>query len=83
MGTWANIECPDEMPHTATFHQGMRCLLIQDRPVIFLREIITCNPSICTIDHLDLTIPNIVENFIGPKMINQGIQDTFSKWPIR
>ena len=28
LGTMANSEDPDEMPHVAAFQQGMRCLLI-------------------------------------------------------
>ena len=27
MGTLANSEDPDEMPHHAAFHQGLHCLL--------------------------------------------------------
>ena len=27
MGTFTNIEDPDEMPHNAAFHQGLHCLL--------------------------------------------------------
>ena len=29
MGTLANSEDTDEMPHKVGFHQGMHCLLIQ------------------------------------------------------
>ena len=25
MGTFANCEDPDEMPHNAAFHQGLHC----------------------------------------------------------
>ena len=25
-GTFANSEDPDEMPHTAAFHQGLHCM---------------------------------------------------------
>ena len=32
MSTLANSEDPDEMPHDAAFHQGLRCLLRQKRP---------------------------------------------------
>ena len=32
--------------------------------------IITCNPSIYTMDHLDLTLSNIKENYIGLKRDN-------------
>ena len=30
MGTLANSEDPDEMPHYAAFHQGLHCLLRQN-----------------------------------------------------
>ena len=28
---WQNSEDPDEMPHYATFHQGLHCLLGENR----------------------------------------------------
>ena len=31
MGTLANSEDPDEMPHNVAFHQGLHCLLSQNR----------------------------------------------------
>ena len=31
MGTLANREDPDEMPHNAVFHQRLNCLLRQNR----------------------------------------------------
>ena len=31
MGTLANSEDPDEMLHNAAFHQGLHCLLRQNR----------------------------------------------------
>ena len=30
MDTFASSEDPDEMPHSAAFHQGLRCLLKQN-----------------------------------------------------
>ena len=30
MGTLANSDDPDEMPHNAAFHQGLHCLLRQN-----------------------------------------------------
>ena len=30
MGTLANSEDPDEMPHKVAFHQDLHCLLIQN-----------------------------------------------------
>ena len=31
MGTLTNSEDPDELPHFATFYQGLHCLLRQNR----------------------------------------------------
>ena len=31
MGTMANRVDPNEMPHKAAFHQGLHCLLMQNR----------------------------------------------------
>ena len=31
MANLANNEFPDEMPHDATFHQGLHCLLQQNQ----------------------------------------------------
>ena len=68
-GTLANSEDPDEMPHYAAFHQGLHCLLSQnqslEREYFGGGRIITCNHSICTMDHPDLTISNLMENFTG------------------
>ena len=30
MGTFANSEDPDEMPHNVAFHRGLHCLLRQN-----------------------------------------------------
>ena len=32
MGTLGNSKDPDEMPHQGAFHQGLHCLLKQNRP---------------------------------------------------
>ena len=29
MSTFANSEDPDEMPHNATFHQGLHCYFLK------------------------------------------------------
>ena len=60
MGTMTNSEDPDEMLHKAAFHQGLPCLLRQKKFILF--GIMTCNPSIYTMDH-----PNDLENSIGLK----------------
>ena len=48
MGSLANCEDPDEMPHNAAFHQGLHCLLRQkqssEKENIYFSEIITCDP---------------------------------------
>ena len=57
MGTLANSEDPDEMPHNAAFHQGLRCLLRQngspEKEIEYCLKIITCDPSLYTMDHPD------------------------------
>ena len=77
MGTLANSEDPDEVPHNVAFHQGLHCLLSQNRSsekeIQYVLEIITCDPSIYTMNHQDLTVTNFLENSIGLKRVN-GLQ---------
>ena len=65
MGTFANIEDPDEMPHNVSFHQGLQCLLRQNQSsggeIQYFLEFITCHPSRYTMDHPDLIVPNLME----------------------
>ena len=80
MGTLANSEDPDEMPpNIGPFHQDLQCLLRQnqspEKEIYFFLEgggggIITCDPSIYTIDHTDLTLSNFMGNSIGTKRVN-------------
>ena len=71
----ANREEPDEMQHNAAFHQGLHCLRIQNRysetprGIQYILEIITCDPSIYTMDHPDLTVSNFMGNSIGLKRV--------------
>ena len=59
MGTLANSEDQDEMPHyphNATVHQGQYYFLfdkidLQRNEYNIFFEIITCDPSLYTIDH--------------------------------
>ena len=48
MGTYANGEDPDEIPHGVAFHQGLHCLLTQnqssEKETQFLDQF--CHPSI-------------------------------------
>ena len=73
MGTMANSEDQDEMQHKAAFHQDMHCLLRQIRSsgkeIHFWGEIITCGPTLYTIDHLDLVF-SFGGNSIGLQRIN-------------
>ena len=50
MGTFTNSENPDEMPHSASFHQGLHCKGKTDlqKNAIFFLKIITWHPRICT-----------------------------------
>ena len=52
-------EDPDEMPHNAAFHQGLHYLLRQNRSSrnnSMNSEIISCDPSMYTMDHPDLIV---------------------------
>ena len=65
----ANSEDPDEMPHNVAFHQGLHNLLRQKRSsekeIQFYLEIITCNPSIYTMDHPKFIVSNQKEELIS------------------
>ena len=61
MRTMADSGDQDEMLHNAAFHQCLNCLLSQKwsfEKYNFILEIITCDPSIITIDHW--TIPSLL-----------------------
>ena len=76
MGTLANNENPDEMPHNAAFHQGLHCLLRQkqssEKEILAhcFFEITTCDPSIYTMDHTDYVVGSFMEISIGLKRVN-------------
>ena len=74
MGTLTISEDPDKMPHNAAFHQGMHCLLrpnqSSEKEIQYFLEIITCDPSIYTMDHADFTAYSFMENSIGTKQVN-------------
>ena len=75
MVTLTNSEDPDEMPPNAAFHLGLHCLLRQnqssEKEILYLEEIITCDPSIYTWtkQYTDWTVQNFIENSIGPKRV--------------
>ena len=69
MSTLANSDDPDEMPHMA-FHLGLNCLLRQNdlqrkTYTHFYLEIITCDPSIYTMDHPKFIVSNQKEEFMS------------------
>ena len=61
----ANSEDSDEMLHDAKTK-----LIFRERNTICL-EIITCDPSIYTMDHPDFIVCNFMENFIGLKWVKE------------
>ena len=73
MGTLTNSLDPDEMPHNAAFHQGLHCLLRQNRSsekeIQYFWEITTIDPSIYAMDHLDFIVCSFMENFFGLKRV--------------
>ena len=62
MSTSTKIEDPDEMSRNAAFHQGLHCLLKQkqssEKDIQFYLEIITCDPSMYSMDHPKLIVLN-------------------------
>ena len=64
----ANSEDPEEMPHYEAFHQGLHCLLRQkkssEKEIHFHLDIITCDPSIYTLDHPKFIVSNQKEESI-------------------
>ena len=51
IGTLANSEDSDEMPHNTAFHQGQSALFAKtkqssEKEIQYILEIIACNPSI-------------------------------------
>ena len=72
MGTWANSEDPEEMPHNAAFYLSLHCLLKKldlQKEMQNILEIIPSDPSIYTMDHTDFIVCSFVENSIGLKGI--------------
>ena len=60
-GTLLNSESPDEMPHDATFHQGLHCLLRRNpssekEKLSICFASIACSPSIYAMDHSDFIV---------------------------
>ena len=66
---------PDEKSHNVAFHQDLHCLLRQNRSsekeIQYFLEIITCDPSVSTMNYTDLTVSNFMENSIGTMRVKQ------------
>ena len=60
--TFANSKNPTEMPHHATFYQGLHGSLQQkpslEKDMHFFLENVLCDPTICTIEHSKATVSN-------------------------
>ena len=67
-GTLANIVDPDD---NVAFHQGRHGMLSQNqssgKEIQYLFENISCDPSIYTMEHPDLTVSNLMGNSFGTK----------------
>ena len=63
MRTLANSVDPDEMPHSATFYQGLHCL--HRKEIQYFLEITTCDLSIYTMDHHKFIVSNQKEESIS------------------
>ena len=68
MGTLENNEDPDEMSHHTVFHQGLYYFLQWKKYTIIL-QIITCDPSIYTMDLPNVTVSNVIKNYIGTQRV--------------
>ena len=66
MSILTNDEGPDEMP----FIRAKKKSIFRERNTIFF-ESITCEPSIYTMDHPDITVSNFMEYSIGLKRVKQ------------
>ena len=62
------------MNYHAAVHQSLHCLLRQNlsavKEIHYFLELITCHPSVYTMDHPDFIICSFTENFIGLKRVN-------------
>ena len=73
MGTLTNSEDQDEIRIMEHFirvcHVCSTKLIVRDQITFICLEIITCNPSIHTIDHPDFIVCSFMENSIGLKRL--------------
>ena len=75
-GTFVNSEDQDEMPHNVAFYQGLHYLLRQnwssEKEIQHFLDIISCDPSIYTMDHSDSIVCSFMKNSIGLKRVSSG-----------
>ena len=68
MLTLANSKDPYEVPHNTAFHRDLHCLLrgkqSLEKEIQFYLEIITCDPSINTMEHSKIIISKQKEESI-------------------
>ena len=71
--SYSDSEDPDEMPYKEALHLGMHCFLIQnrssDKEKQYILEILTCDPSIYTMDHPDFIVCSFIEYSICLKSV--------------
>ena len=70
MHLWQTVsENQDKMPHNGAFYQDLLCLLRQiissEKEMQFYLEIITCDLSICTMNHAKFLMSNQKEESIS------------------
>ena len=88
MGTLANSEDSDEMPHNAAFHQGLHCLLRQNHLLgteIHLNwKMTTCHPIKYIMDHSILIALICMGKFIRIQRVElHGYTGFLRTWPIK
>ena len=67
MGTLANSEDPIRQHFTSVCTGCEDKIDLQRKEYNIFFEIVTCNPSIYTMDHLDISVSNFMENSIDLK----------------
>ena len=89
VNTLAISEDLDEMLHNVAFHQGMHCLLRQNRSlkkeIQYFFGIIACDPSIYTMDHPDFIAYSFMERSTSLKRVKVSkgakIRNRYNKAP--
>ena len=79
MGILTNSENPNEMLHNVAFHQGLHCLLRQNRSSEgknTFKKKITSDSSKYTMDHPDLIVRSFMDNSFGPKRVYSSCKST-------